>query len=456
MLTGRTLQYFTFCAGSLNVLSSGLHLGWPSPSLPHLLNSTSTIGLSNDEGSWIAVFFFIGNICGPVVSTFTLDVIGRKTSIILTSLPIFAAWLIIYFASSVLEFYIARFMAGLADGMIFCCMPLYFAEISDPAIRGLLLSGMTVMYLLGVFLINLVGSFWTIANVVVACSSVSILSIILCIFIPESPHFHLMRHNLNKAKSSLQKLSGNQNVDETLNLMIEVEAKQNKKSRMNLFTVKSCRRSLFILVALRVVQQFTGVSGILFYIHSLFEQTGANVSPVVFVSVYYSLQLVFSVVNAILVDKLGRRPLLITSVASVILALCIISTYFSLANLTSIDLSSSSWVAIGGFFLFIMGYTIGLHSIPILFSGELFPLEVKTFGVCVLDVFYGLTATAVSKFFQFTKDEYGIHVPFITFTICTLIGLPFVLFCVPETKNKSLEEIQTTISLKKTPLKIHK
>lgn len=83
-----------------------------------------------------------------------------------------------------------------------------------------------------------------------------------------------------------------------------------------------------------------------------------------------------------------------------------------------------------------------MQSIPILMLGELFPTSVKAFALCLADIYYSVVATMASKFLQVMKDKYGMHMAFYGFSFFSVLGLLFIIFFVPETKGKNLEEIQ--------------
>ncbi|KAF5305812.1 hypothetical protein FQR65_LT07551 [Abscondita terminalis] len=449
-LRGKPLQYFVFCAGSFTALLCGVHLGWPSPSLPQLLHNNSTIPLTNNEGSWVASILLIGGIFGAILSALTLDVFGRKSMLIVTSLPLCVTWLMIAFARSVWELYIARFLAGISDGIIFSCLPLYLAEICDPKIRGVLISGVTVVYLFGIFLANLVGAFLNVTAAALIFSILSLGAILFAVFIPESPQFYLMKGDVKSAKASMQRFNDTVNVDDIFEpIRNSLKEKEDSKGKwLQLFTDASNRKSLGLIIGLRAFQQCTGIMGITFYVHTLFEETEEDVSPIVFVSIFFILQIAVSIINSAIIDKLGRKPLLITSMSMVVVALFIVSIYFTLENVSHVQVDDFSWLPIFGLFLFIIGYTVALHNVPIVLSGEIFSLHIRAYAVGAMDIFYGLFSALVSKLFQYSKDEFGMHVPFIAFTIISLCGLPFIIFCVPETKRKTLEEIQDRLRSK--------
>ncbi|KAF5271075.1 hypothetical protein FQR65_LT00494 [Abscondita terminalis] len=443
--SGRRLQYFAFIGGAFNVLLCGLHIGWTSSFLPQLLSSGSKILVTNDEGSWIASMFLIGGIFGSILSALILDVIGRKKVIVLTGIILLPSWLLTVFATTCWELLLARFIAGISDGCTVCSVSLYFAEIGHVDIRGFLISALSALYFVGVFLMNLLGYYYSMKVVGVTCSVITLVGILACLRLPESPYLFIIKDEPAKARSVLQKLYGTTDVEEPLRSMRKTFETQRQRSGkwQQLFTDVKNRHNLLLVNGLTLVQQCNGILGITFYFQTLFDKVIERATPTLFIAIYFLLQILTSIVNSAIIDKVGRRPLLLVSTVVVITALFIVSLYFTLQGVTQIDVTKYYWIPIIGFFLFIVGYTLGLHSIPILFASELFPLHVKPLAICIINIFFAGSATAVSKFFQFTKDEYGEYVPFIAFTVCSLGGLVFVYYYVPETKRKTLEEIQT-------------
>ncbi|KAF5290641.1 hypothetical protein FQR65_LT01931 [Abscondita terminalis] len=449
VLKGKSLQYLVFLAGSFGMMQGGLNIGWTSPALPQLLSNTSSILMTEDEGSWLASFFFIGSVLGSLLSAIFLDVIGRKTTLLMVSVPFCGTWLIIAYASATWELFLARFIAGALDGLVFCCVCAYLPEVADSKTRGLLTTGTAIFYALGSFLVNVFGEFLDIKLVALASSGFC-LGILLCLFIPESPYFYMLKGNTDKARISMELFNTDGDVDKALSSVSKAlyEQKLDGGKWWELFT-KSNNRKLFGLMTItRFFQVFTGNICVTFYGQMIFQEGKDDVNPVIFISVYYLLQIIVMIINVSLIDKIGRRPLLILSMVTIIFSLLIISTYFTLKNATNIEVAEYSWVSILGLLLFIIGYALGSQNIPGLLVSEVFPLHVKTLAVAVFYIIYGLFGTFALKFFQYTKDQFGMHIPFIAFTVSCLCGLPFIITYIPETKMKSLEDLQKNLGSK--------
>ncbi|KAF5290640.1 hypothetical protein FQR65_LT01930 [Abscondita terminalis] len=190
------------------------------------------------------------------------------------------------------------------------------------------------------------------------------------------------------------------------------------------------------------IRLFTGNVGITLYAQTVFNEFEGVLNPVISLTIYCLLELTVIVVVGMLVDKVGRRFLVLSSISAVFVATSIISIYFTFEDISHIDVNNFSWVPIFGLFLYVIGFAFGLMNVPFILIGELFPPRVKSCASTAFTVFYGLISVTSTKVFQYTKDEYGMYVPFIIFACIALCGIPFVTFCIPETKKKTLEEIQ--------------
>lgn len=432
-------------------MTSGMHYGWPSPSLPKLLQNDSHIPITSSEGSWIAVMLLPGAFSGSVLGGLLLDRIGRKYVILLTSIPFIISWIMIAYARSLTILLVARYLAGISDGLICCSVPIYFGEIADPKIRGLLGSAVSVAWIFGILVTNVLGSYLTIADTALISLIIPLLLLLTFPFIPESPYYLLMKGKVEDARDSLMIFKGTNDIEDELNRLKEAVEEQNRNTGkyLDLFTVKSNRKALYIMMGSRGAQQFSGTIAIIFYAQIIFKEAGDSISPAVASIIYFSVQLVLSGVCSVIVDKTGRKPLMIISVIGTGLALFTEGMYFCLKNTTDIDVSRYSLIPVVALITCVIMFALGLQTIPVILLGEIFPTNVKAFAISFSDIYFAIITTTVSKFFQVTKDNFGMHVPFFAFTGCCVLGLLFTLFYLPETKGKTLEEIQEELKSEK-------
>lgn len=432
-------QYLAMVSGTLATICSGMHYGWPSPSLPKMEES-----INDEEGSWMAVMPLLGGVCGSLCGAAIVDVIGRKRTLLIGTIPAFVAWILVAYAKSLIILIVARLLAGISDGLIFTALPIYLGEISDPKIRGSLGSSVSVTWIFGIMLINAIGSYLGITLTALISSSLPVLCLVTFIWMPESPYFLLMKGNESEAQRSLRIFNGKDDVERDLAAMSQ-EVKEHNATNgrwLDLFLVPSNRKALYVMMGTRGFQQLAGVSAITFYAYSIFDTAGDLVSPSVASIIFFVIQVTMCLVCCLIVDRIGRRPLLIISITGSGIALLIKAIYFLIKDETDINVDDYSLIPIISMIAFIVIFSIGMQSIPILLLGELFPTDIKAFAVCFADIYFGVVATTVSKFFQLTKDNYGLYVPFFAFSAFCFIGLLFTIYMVPETNGKTLEEIQ--------------
>lgn len=198
----------------------------------------------------------------------------------------------------------------------------------------------------------------------------------------------------------------------------------------------------FLFSGLRGFQQLTGTTAIIFYGKTIFEEANGFISSSTATIIYFAIQLVLSALSSFIVDFSGRRPLLIISLSGTALTLLANSIFLYLKVCTDIDMQPYGFVSIIALLSFIIIFSIGMQTIPLLMMGEIFPTNVKAFALCLMDIYYSVIVTLISKFFHWSKDDFGLHVPFFVFTVCCVIGVVFIIFVVPETKGKTLEDIQ--------------
>lgn len=421
-----------------------MHFGWPSPSLPYLLSEKSHINVTSQDGSWLASMPCIGAASGSIMTAYMVDRIGRKNCMLMTAPGYLLAWLMVAFATTIWELYAARFISGWADGLVFTAFPMYLGEIASYNIRGLLGSSIQLSMIAGMLIINIIGSYMSIMHTALISAAVPPVFFLMFWFMPDSPYYLVMKGRIEDATKSLQLLRQSRDVSNELNRVMDAvkEEKEQTGTFLELFTVASNRKATIIVFGLRAIQQFSGTTVITFYAQSIFHEASGDMSPTTATMIYFTLQLICAVVSSFLVDKVGRKPLLIISIIGSGVALSLEGTYFFLSTKTSLDVSSLKIVPLVALLGYVVIFNIGMGVIPVLFLGEMFPTSVKAFALCLADIWFGLIVTVVSKFFQIMQDDFGIAVPFFAFAACCAIGLVFILILVPETKGKTLEDIQ--------------
>lgn len=428
-----------------------MHYGWPSPSIPQLLEDNPWMPkITNDEGSWLAVITLIGSIFGSIAGSVVFDKFGRKNMVVVTCIPFIICWIMVAYARSVVVLILARFIAGLADGMMFCGVPMYLGEIANPEIRGFLCASCSYAWILGILMSNALGSLFDIRTTAL----ISILGPVICmatfVWMPESPYHLIRRNRMEEARKSLRIFKGREDVEGELNRVTKgmQEDTNSSSSYYDLFADPCNRKAVFIMIGVRGIQQMCGTTAIMFYAQTIFKEAGDDVSPMVGSMIYFAIQLILAMACSLIVDKTGRKPLMVISLAGSGVALFSLGSFFYVQDSTEVETSGLSYIPLICLIAFVILFSLGMQPIPIILLGELFRTDCKAFALSFIDIYFSFIATAVSKFFQIMKDDFGMCVPFFAFSLSSMAGIAFVILYVPETKGKTLEGIQQMLSRK--------
>ncbi|CAN1149870.1 Sugar transporter ERD6-like 16 [Linum perenne] len=372
------------------------------------------LNLSLAEYSMFGSILTIGAMLGAVTSGRTADFIGRK--------------------GEALSLDIGRFFTGYGIGVFSYVVPIFIAEIAPKNLRGGLTTLNQLMIVVGASTAFLLGS-------VITWRSLALTG--------ELRNFTLFQAKVGREKEfqvALQRLRGKDTdiTREALDIQLNLEALQNlPKARMvDLFQPKYIR-SMIIGVALMVFQQFGGINGIGFYASETFASAGPSLAKIGTI-LYACIQVPITIAGAMLMDRSGRRPLIMVSATGTFLGCSMAgASFFFKSHGLLLD-----WVpilAVSGVLVYISAFSIGMGAVPWVIMSEIFPINMKGVGGSLVVLVNWLGAWAVSFTFNFLMSwsSSGTFFLYSGFSILTIL---FVAKFVPETKGKTLEEIQESIN----------
>ncbi|XP_044733581.1 facilitated trehalose transporter Tret1-like [Chrysoperla carnea] len=454
MMFGSYKKYFLqFAAATpalLTVLSFATHLGWTSPALRQYLSGEAPITLTSDEGSWFVSIISIGCIAGLLGMMLTSNIVGRKLTMVVVTVPLLAGWLLIIIAKNVTVLYIARLIAGFGMGMSATAVPIYTGEIATDDLRSALSSSFQIMLASGPIIEYSIVPFMTVTNTAALSAILPLVILLMIYWMPESPYYLLMKNKEDEAKKVLSKLRGSTEVDNELSLMKKTVKYQmaNRSTFIELFRRRNNRRGLFIMFGMYTIQASCGTVVILFYAHVIFEKIHFDkVSPNILALLMIILPCVSSCISTGLVEHIGKKPLLIVSLTLCFLCMLCIGLFFHFQSL-SYDVMSISWLPAMCLIGFKFVHGLGIAGIPFIQLGELFSANIKVHAVCTCKCYLFILHFCSNKLFQILSDNLGFFVPFYIFAGFSLFGVVFTIFCVPETTGKSLHEIQLLLGAK--------
>nr|CAI5852445.1 unnamed protein product [Callosobruchus analis] len=421
-----------------------MHFGWSSPSLPILTSGQYFFTISPDEASWLAVLLLAGTVVGAFLAGSSANILGRKKMVLLTAVPLLAGWLMIALATNVRVLYAARFIAGLSNGLCFSTVPMYLGEVSEPDIRGMLSSLGTVCISLGILLINIIGNYLPIDTTAYISSTFPIVLLLTFIWVPESPTYLLQKNQIGAAKKNLILLRGQEEGEKELNRLQEY-MKTEPDTKVNICDLVKDnvnRKALIVAYGLRTIQQICGTTVIVFYCKTLFEESKEVLSPNISTIVYFIVQLCCSFAVTFVVDTVGRRPLLLVSLVGSSITLLVLTIFMYLQYKSQVDVSNLKYIPFACLMLNVVFKSLGVRFVPLLMMGEMFSARIKPLAVCIGAMYYSLLAMLITKLYFIIGEAYGMYLPFLVFTLLGCLSIVFVIFVVPETKGKTLEDIQ--------------
>jgi len=453
---------------TLASLNFGLTIGYTSPT-QHAIQSDKNLHLSDNQFSWFAALIAVGAILGSIIGGASVDILGRKTTILATSIFYAPGWCLISYASNVDMLYAGRILTGVADGMTSLAVPLYIAEISTPSLRGGLCSISSLAGSLGIFLAYLVGYALSWEWLAMFAVMLTALMVILMAFMPETPRWLLAHNKRHATIKVLIWLRGSEYDVAEECFEIENNLDQQEKSSFADFKTPGLYKPLIIGSLLIVFLQFSGILAVLFFAADIFKSAGFNNAKAVAISVAGS-QMIGTSIACLVVDKTGRRLLLMIGSIAMTISLLLLGIYYDIAKIPlapgektisifghashSVPLGQISWLAIISVIVYVILFSIGWAPLPWLLLSEIFPPHARGFAGGIVNVINWILVFVVTKSFNTMTLTFYKQGTFWFFGALTLASFFFVMFFVPETKGKTLEEIELMFTRGFTKVKV--
>lgn len=435
--------------------TTGINFCWTSPSIPILISNSSEIDITFEEASYFTVIPALANILASPFYGHLLEIIGRKYCVLLIGVPQLVSLLLVSVADSKWILYAARFVAGIAEAAMFTSVPIYIGEVVEPRVRSSWGHTTTVVIFMGQFVINVIGTFTDIRTTALICAIFPAIHMVLFSFAAESPYYLCKVGKDDKAEKALQRLRWRKNVDEEIKSIQKDVKRQLAESSTfkDLITIDSNRRALVVMLVLRSAQQLSGLPAFEAYTSYMFQQAGGEISHSLSAIIFMGTLALAIAIAPFIVGRFGTRTMTIFSCLGCAIVLTIESAYFVVSECTSINVDSFRLVPLVGMLVFILLCAVGLGIIPTFMSGVIFSASIKGKASAVSNVAFAILVMVASKSFQVLAYNFGLYAPFIMFTICSYAFTVITYYCVPETKGKTLEEIQQDLKGNNNPKK---
>lgn len=440
-------QILAVCVVTLGTFTNGILFSWSSPFALVISKDKENYNITEDEAAYFIVFQPLGMAFASLFFFKIADLLGRKNSLLFLSVPHVIAWIIIIFAKSKWHFYASRFISGIGDAVMYCTVPPYIGEITTPTIRGYFGSAPTFVINGGCFFITVLGSYFGVRTTAYVCIGFPIFFALLVTMLPESPYQLIKDGKFEEAQKSMEWLLRKPDVTKDfLRMKSDVERQLSENGKwVDLVKIGSNRRALRAGVFLRVSQHFSGIAVFQTYTQVIFEKAGSDLGPQYSSMIFIGLIWLTTLLCGAAVEKLGRKVTYFYSLLSCGSILVFLAVYFFLDEYKIGNLVHMNWVPLVGMVVYVFAFSFGLGIVPSLMLGELLSASIKSKGLSVLTLVYGLGVLITSNLFHLLSIHVGLYAPFLVYGISCFLSTILTLRWVPETKGKTLEEIQQTL-----------
>ncbi len=382
----------------------------------------------------------IGTVLGALVGGIPSDAFGRKNTLFWIAVLYLLSAIGSALATDWYMFLFFRFIGGIGVGASSVAAPMYISEISPANDRGKLVAlfqfnivfGILIAYLSNYLIDGVIDNAWRWMLGVEAFPSLVFL--ILILFVPESPRWLIIKKdNIEEARKVLAVID-EANVDQ---LVSNIKGSRHEKSsEKHLFSTRQYRLPIMLAVLFAVFNQVSGINAIIYYAPRIFEMTGLGTSSALLSTSGIGLiNFIFTLLALRFIDNVGRKKLMLIGSVGLIITLGLVSRAFYQQDFTGYTVPILLFLYIA-FFAFSQGAVIWV------FISEIFPNQVRASGQALGSFTHWIMAAIIAFSFPFFSEKLGGGNTFMIFTVMMVLQLIFVWKIMPETKGKSLEQIE--------------
>lgn len=442
-------QVLAAVAVSMGSMIVGFSSAYTSPALVTMQNSTR-ISVSEEEASWVGGLMPLAALAGGVLGGPLVDYIGRRRTILITAVPFFIGWLLIATAKIVHLVLAGRAICGLCVGIGSLAFPVYLGETIQPEVRGTLGLFPTAIGNIGILICYVAGKYLDWSQLAYLGAALPIPFLLLMFMIPETPRWYISRGRNEEARKALQWLRGaNTKIDNEMRDIALTDAEiENESSIKELLSMKYMK-AILISLGLMLFQQLSGINAVIFYTVKIFKMSGSSVDENLSTIIVGVVNFISTFFATALIDRTGRKILLYISSVTMTITLVVLGTFFYIRDDMHMDVSKLGWLPLTSLMIYLLGFSLAFGPIPWLMMGEILPAKIRGGAASICTAFNWLCTFIVTKTFHNILVAIGPAGTFWLFGCICFIGLFFVVVCVPETRGKSLEQIENKLTGRK-------
>ncbi|WP_411145515.1 sugar porter family MFS transporter [Streptomyces sp. x-80] len=428
----------------------GYDTGVISGALPFM---ESHFGLTSLGEGVITSALLIGAAFGSLAGGRMSDALGRRNSLLWAGAVFIGGALAVALAPSVPFMTVARFVLGLAVGSASVITPLYLSEIAPPHIRGRLVSFNSLMIVSGqllAYLINAVLAHWEAWRWMLGLAALPAVALFIGLFfLPDTPRWYISKGRPDDAARVLRRTLPAEDVAGELARIdhargLEADARRGAWEELRTPWV---RRLLLVGIGLAIVQQITGVNAVIYFAPKILAATGLGTNAAITATIAVgAVSVIATAIGMSLIDRVGRRPMLISGLAGMTVALALLGASFHLPHSTAV-----SYLVLGLMVLYMAFMQATLNTGVWLLLAEMFPLKVRGLAMGAAVFVMWLVNFSVALVFPLLLDAVGASVTFWFFGVMCVLSLFFCKRYAPETKGLALEDLEHELRKAATP-----
>ncbi len=425
--------------------------------------------LSNIELGWAVASLTLTSTFAMMVSGPLSDRFGRRP-VLRSAAVLFAISAVASaFAPDYVTLVAARMLGGFGVGAALIIAPMYIAELAPAAIRGRMVSfnqlnivvGISVAYFSNYLILSLGQSDLAWAQAMrlgdwnwrwmLGVEAIPAIFYFFALFmVPESPRWLVMHKQYEKALGIMSRVSGQARAESDLaevRSSLDSEASREQGSIRDLFK-PAMRLVLIIGVSIAILQQITGINSVFFYAPMIFEQSGVGTDASFMQAVLVGLvNIVFTVIAILSIDKFGRKPLLGFGLAGIAISMLVLAYGFDAATYTEAGelIEMNSTLILVGILGFVASFSLSLGPVMWVLFSELFPNKIRGIAISFVGLINSSVSFLVQLVFPWELENFGNSITFLIYGIFAIIGFVFVMRVLPETKGRTLEELETEL-----------
>ncbi|XP_042499773.1 plastidic glucose transporter 4 isoform X2 [Macadamia integrifolia] len=430
----------------LGAILFGYHLGVVNGALEYLAKDLGIAENSVLKG-WVVSTTLAGATVGSFTGGSLADKFGRTRTFQLDAIPLAVGAFLCATAQSVQVMIVGRLLAGLGIGISSAIVPLYISEISPTEIRGALGSVNQLFICIGILAALVAGLplagdplWWrTMFGIAVVPS---VLLALGAAFSPESPRWLFQQGKFSQAETAIKTLYGRERVVEVMH-DLRASAQGSTEQEAGWFDLFSSRywKVVSVGVALFFFQQFAGINAVVYYSTSVFRTAGIT-SDVAASALAGAANVLGTAIASSLMDRQGRKSLLITSFSGMATSMLLLSLSFTWKALAPY----SGPLAVIGTVLYVLSFSLGAGPVPALLLPEIFASRIRAKAVALSLGMHWVSNFVIGLYFLSMVTKYGISTVYLGFAAVCLLAVLYIAANVVETKGRSLEEIELALN----------